>query len=530
MPDIAHIVNSVAGCPVAIQGFFQWTPSVTDMWGPDGPGVRGDFAFGADNTTLVEDPNVDATPSCAPARRRAAFPVRPSRERADRRSLRRDVLTLAIAGAIGLGWLSVWLYGSGSLPWLQSWYDVRAATLSAGSLGVGASVTIAGIKVGRVTSITQQGDGAVIGMEIEQKYGPLARDSRFGVRLRTIVGENYVALYPGRGTAMLSSGGLLGPRQDVEQVDVDQILSTLQGGTRAHVQKLIEGFGGGLDGRGTELNSLVGEASGLVVSSAPVTQVLAQDHAEVSRLTDELGELSAAIGRRGADVEQIATGAQKTFTSIATRDTALAQTLERLPAAIAQVRQTTATLRAVTGSAAPVLGNLAVAVDDLDPAVHTLLPAARIGTTVVDELGRTAPALETTLAHVRNIAPPAAAALPQLHALLCQTTPAVRYLSPYWREAPALLEAMGSATNFYFAASHAARLYVTVGEDSIKFFSPPLAAAVHDLANQGAIGIHDTLAYNPFPAPGDAGETYSPSDPSGYLADHRPYPRIHAAC
>jgi ABC-type transporter Mla subunit MlaD len=66
VPDIEHIVTSVAGCPVALQGFFQWTPSVTNIWGPDGPGVRGDFAFGADNTTLVEDPNVDASPSCAP--------------------------------------------------------------------------------------------------------------------------------------------------------------------------------------------------------------------------------------------------------------------------------------------------------------------------------------------------------------------------------------------------------------------------------------------------------------------------------
>jgi ABC-type transporter Mla subunit MlaD len=66
VPDIQHIVRTVAGCPAALQGFFQWTPSVTDMWGPDGPGVRGDFAFGLDNTTLVEDPNVDAGPSCAP--------------------------------------------------------------------------------------------------------------------------------------------------------------------------------------------------------------------------------------------------------------------------------------------------------------------------------------------------------------------------------------------------------------------------------------------------------------------------------
>jgi hypothetical protein len=66
IPAIDHVTRSVAGCSVALQGFFQWTPSVTKMWGPTGPGIRGDFAFGADNTTLVKDPNVQASASCAP--------------------------------------------------------------------------------------------------------------------------------------------------------------------------------------------------------------------------------------------------------------------------------------------------------------------------------------------------------------------------------------------------------------------------------------------------------------------------------
>jgi hypothetical protein len=64
-PSIARIVSSVAGCPVALQGFFQWTPSVAKMWSADGPGIRGDFAFGADNSTLIKDPNVTPSPSCA---------------------------------------------------------------------------------------------------------------------------------------------------------------------------------------------------------------------------------------------------------------------------------------------------------------------------------------------------------------------------------------------------------------------------------------------------------------------------------
>jgi ABC-type transporter Mla subunit MlaD len=65
VPAIDHVTRTVAGCSVALQGFFQWTPSVTKMWTTVGPGVRGDFAFGADNTGLIKDPNVSASPSCA---------------------------------------------------------------------------------------------------------------------------------------------------------------------------------------------------------------------------------------------------------------------------------------------------------------------------------------------------------------------------------------------------------------------------------------------------------------------------------
>jgi phospholipid/cholesterol/gamma-HCH transport system substrate-binding protein len=447
-----------------------------------------------------------------------------------RRAIRRDVLTLVIAAVLALGWAGVYLYGSGALPWLQNWYDLRGATLSAGSLGTGASVTIAGIKVGRVTSITQQGDGAVIGMEIEHKYGPLPRDTRFGVSLRTLVGENYVALYPGHAKQMLPNDGLLGPTQAVENVDVDQILSVLQGGTRVRAQKMAEGLGGGLADRGPELNSFLAQASGVVTSAAPITQVLAQDHAQVSQLTDQLGQLSAAIGQRGVDIETIARGARVTFQSIADRDQYLAETLQRLPATVGQVRRTTATLSAVTGTAAPVLSRLATAVNDLDPSIHTLLPAADEGTRVLDQLGLAAPPLESTLARLRSISAPAARTLPDLHAVLCQTTPAAAYLLPYAQEFSTLLQDMGSAANFYDANGHAARLYVTVGEDSIKYFSPQLAAAVHELANLGVIGIHDNLAYNPFPAPGDAGETATASDPAGFLSDTKPYPRIQAEC
>jgi hypothetical protein len=66
VPSINTVATSVAGCAVAIQSFFQFTPSVTKFWTPTGPAIRGDFGFSLDNTGVLKDPNVVASPSCAP--------------------------------------------------------------------------------------------------------------------------------------------------------------------------------------------------------------------------------------------------------------------------------------------------------------------------------------------------------------------------------------------------------------------------------------------------------------------------------
>jgi len=66
MPALQRVAKRVAGCSAALQGFFQWTPSVTKWGDANGPAVRGSFAFGADSAQNAKDPSVVALPSCAP--------------------------------------------------------------------------------------------------------------------------------------------------------------------------------------------------------------------------------------------------------------------------------------------------------------------------------------------------------------------------------------------------------------------------------------------------------------------------------
>lgn len=66
IPAIAHAVRTTAGCSAAIQGFFQWTPSVMKLGDARGAVVRGQAVVGLASTGAVKDPMVIPRGSCAP--------------------------------------------------------------------------------------------------------------------------------------------------------------------------------------------------------------------------------------------------------------------------------------------------------------------------------------------------------------------------------------------------------------------------------------------------------------------------------
>src|SRR5439155_15061584 len=98
-----------------------------------------------------------------------------------------------------------------------------------------------------------------------------------------------------------------------------------------------------------------------------VVRVLADDREQVGRLVQELGDISAAVGDRGAAVTQLGRQALVTFRAIGGRDQDLRRLLDELPSTLVQVHRTSTTVRSVTRRATPVLANLAVAVRQVRP-------------------------------------------------------------------------------------------------------------------------------------------------------------------
>ena len=449
--------------------------------------------------------------------------------------LRANLAVVVAAVVLGLATLFGLAYAGGGLRFGSS-YQIKALMPTAGALAPNARVTMAGADVGRVASIKQQGLGALVALTIDNSsVTPIPTGSQVQLREVTPVGENYVEIIPSSARTTLPSGSVLPMSQAGAYVDVDQLLSVLQGGTREHARQLFQSFGGALQGHAEQLNNTLGGVTQTFVPLAHIVNTLHRDRTQVSRLVAQLGDLASAVGERGASLMQIGRDGLTTFNAIAARDNALRAFLDQLPSTLAQVRASSLTLNSVTNTAAPVLANLAAALQELQPAARALTPAAQEGRQVMHELGAAAPGLTTTLSNVSKLSGPATSAIPQLHLMLCQANPMLRYAVPYTGDLISFLSSFGSAVNAYDRIGHVVRIVGIYGDNSASGLPANVSQAAFTLLHSGFFANSTALNWDPYPKPGMIGKesasgTNQIIGPAQLATSGYRYPHVVADC
>lgn len=447
-----------------------------------------------------------------------------------RRGTVSHALTLVLAASMAVAFFAVWLQRSGALPGGGS-YVVNAALPAASNLTPGSSVRIAGVRVGRVSKIERSGTAVVVRLQIDDAHAPLPSDSRVQVRLRTLVGENYIAVEPGRSGTTIPAEGFVPISQAGDYVEVDQILSALRGKTRERARQAIQSLGGVVGHRGLKLNALVRGAAGFVNTAKPIIATLDQQHGAVARLVDNVGVLSAEVGSRGRQLRTAAAGATGTLNEIAASDAAVRRSLRAMPGTLDQVERTSKTLQDASGRAAPVIAELAGAVTDLDPAIRTLRPASQQGRNVLRVADRVAPSLTTTLEALKRTAPNITAAVPAVRAAMCQLNPMAAFLRPYTPELAAVLSGLASTTNYYDASGHAARLYVMFSPKTLGVQTPETASIIESLLKTGILGtLGGVRGYDGYPAPGAVNQTSVGAGITGPGEVTKKYIRVQPRC
>jgi phospholipid/cholesterol/gamma-HCH transport system substrate-binding protein len=226
-----------------------------------------------------------------------------------------------IIGAIGLAVIAAMLllaFNTDRLPLLGG-RQHSAALSEAGGLKPGDDVRIAGVKVGKVTAVDLEGAHVRVDFSVNRST-ELGSTTRAAVRIKTILGQKFLALDPSGKSALAKEIPLsrTTPAYDVvdafsdlattaEDINTDQLATSLDTiadtfrDSPAEVRAAVEGLGRlshTVASRDDQLRSLLAHANG-------VTGVLSDRNAQIVSLLSDGDLLLQELRKRRADIHTL---------------------------------------------------------------------------------------------------------------------------------------------------------------------------------------------------------------------------------
>jgi len=142
-----------------------------------------------------------------------------------------------------------------SIPFAGHGYQLKAVFQDAQNIRADSPVRVSGVNVGEVSDVEhvvdangEGQDAAVVTMDLKDSALPVRQDATAQLRPRLFLeGNLFVDLQPGSpGAPELRSGSVLPETQTSQSVQLDQVLTSLQGPVRQDLQIFLKEFGDGL--------------------------------------------------------------------------------------------------------------------------------------------------------------------------------------------------------------------------------------------------------------------------------------------
>jgi ABC-type transporter Mla subunit MlaD len=246
-------------------------------------------------------------------------------------------------------------------------YRLQAVFSSVLNIHPSAPVRIAGVDVGKVTSVRRQGSTGVVSLEIQSGGLPIHSDATLKIRPRLFLEGNwFVELQPGSPSAKtISSGGTIPLTQTSDPVQIDQVLAALNTDTRANLQDFLIGYGDALtrkpsaadnaaqdpEVRGLNaaqaLNRAYHRGPSALRGSAIVNQAVAgTDEHDISKLIASIGKVSGALNVHEQQLGELFGNFNTFFHNFAAQSASLTATVARLPGSLQSADRALSTLDA----------------------------------------------------------------------------------------------------------------------------------------------------------------------------------------
>ncbi|WP_262852244.1 MCE family protein [Mumia quercus] len=222
----------------------------------------------------------------------------------------RNKVVLAIVGMVSMALVFLVTFNAEAMPVIGGG-DIREARFAeSGGLKEGNEVRVAGVKVGKVTEISL--DGAQVVVKFRVKDVELGSETRAAVKVKTMLGQKYLALEP-RGTEPLESAipvehtmtpydvnaALSDLSTTIDEIDTAQMEESFRAlaGAFRDTPESVRTMVAGLTDLSRTISSRDDELAELFASTTQVTSTLRNRNEEVEKIitdgSDLLDELQA---------------------------------------------------------------------------------------------------------------------------------------------------------------------------------------------------------------------------------------------
>jgi phospholipid/cholesterol/gamma-HCH transport system substrate-binding protein len=236
--------------------------------------------------------------------------------------------------------------------------------------GQGQAVVIAGIQVGKISSVDLEDGHAVIGMDVEPKYLKLIHpDATLLLRPKTNLNDMTVEIEPGSAGKPVESGHDFPLSQTEPSIPFEALLSTLDADTRQYLQLLVAGGAQGIGGHGRELSGALRRLQPFAHYIARLNRAVAQRRVALARTIHDFGLLSTELGRHDRDLERFVTASRGALGNFANQQQAIQESLVELPTTLSALRAAMASSDRFSTVARPALLGLIPQAQALTPAL-----------------------------------------------------------------------------------------------------------------------------------------------------------------
>jgi phospholipid/cholesterol/gamma-HCH transport system substrate-binding protein len=259
------------------------------------------------------------------------------------RGHRKDTIAIVVLAVAGIAMmLGIFTQQKASLPsWLpvvgEEFEHITAefSTAQAVTPGQGQSVDIAGIQIGKVTSVDLKDGHAVVGMDIVPEYMQLIHpNATLLLRPKTGLNDMIVEVDPGNGKKSIEDGANFTLAQTEPNTNLDAFLATLDGDTRQYLQLLVAGGAQGIGGRGKQLSNALRRFQPFVHYTAKLNKVVAERHVALANVIHNFGQLTTELGRHDAEIKRFVTSSDAALGNFANQQQAIQESLREFPAAL----------------------------------------------------------------------------------------------------------------------------------------------------------------------------------------------------